>query len=196
MKVPLIDKLPAVTFPRVYKLSPLTTPVAVIFLDDKISSSAITLPPLTLPDTFTVGNKVSLTVTLPALTLPRVYILPPLRSLVAVTFPEDTTSSLANTFPTLALPRVYKLLPLTTPVALTFPEDIISLSVIILPLLTLPDAVKMSGSKVPLIDKLPAVTFPRVYKLSHVSSLVAVTFPEDITSSVAITLPTFALPRV
>ena len=135
-------------------------------------------------------------VTLPAVTLPKVYILSPVRTLAALILPEDTISSVVITLPTFALPDVYKLPPLITLVAVTLPEENILSSAITLPPLTLPDAVKISGSKVPITDKLPPITFPKVYILPPVRSLVAVTFPEDITSSIVVILPTFAFPRV
>ena len=85
-----------------------------------------------------LGLKDPLTDKLPPLTFPRVYILLPVRTLVALTLPEDITSSVAIILPTLTLPRVYKLLPLTTPLAVTLPDDNISSVAMILPTFALP----------------------------------------------------------
>ena len=161
-----------------------------------MSPTAITLPVVALENTvMLLGSKEPVADKLPAVRLPRVYILPPLISLVAVTLPDDNISKVAITLPTLALPRVYKLLPLTTPPAVTFPDDNISSSAITLPPVTLPDTLSVVGSKVPLINKLPAVTLPRVYILSPVTTpLVVVILPYEIISSVENTFPPVTLP--
>jgi hypothetical protein len=76
--------------------------------------------------------------------------------------------------PDVTLPRVYTLLPVITPIELIFPYDIMSFSAITLPPVTLPDTVTVVGLKELLINRFPAVIFPKSSALEELIDLIAV----------------------